>query len=89
MPAQADDSVEVLRALWHAEGVESLELDDDCGPQKACRNMKDVSFDAMAPPGSDLGQAWRERLEREGKRGSGGSVGDLVLGERRPDDDAR
>ena len=24
--------------------------------------MKDVTFDGMAEPGSDLGAAWRERL---------------------------
>jgi hypothetical protein len=88
MPAQADDSVEVLRALWRAEGTESLKLDDDFGPQKACRNMKDVSFEAMAPPGTDVGQAWRDQLAREGKLRDGGSLGDLLLGQGpRGDDD--
>ena len=69
----------VLRALWQAEGQE---LDEDCTPenQKACKNMKDVSFDGFAPAGSDLGQAWRDKLEREGKL-SEGSLRDLVLGE--------
>jgi hypothetical protein len=69
---------EVLRALWQAEGQA---LDDDCGPesQKACKNMKDVTFDGFAPPGSDLGQAWRDKLKREGKL-SEGSLRDLVLG---------
>jgi hypothetical protein len=48
---------------------------------KACKNMKDISFDGMAEPGSDLRQAWRERLQREGKLNtSGGSIRDLVLG---------
>ena len=43
--------------------------------------MKDVSFDGMAEPGSDLGAAWRERLRREGKLStSGGTIRDLVLG---------
>ena len=70
---------EVLRALWQAEGQE---LDEDCAPenQKACKNMKDVSFDGFAPPGSDLGQAWRDKLEREGKL-SKSSLRDLVLGD--------
>ncbi len=81
MPAQADDAVEVLRALWRAEGEESIELDHDPGQEKVCRNMKDVSFDAMAPPGSDLGQAWRDQLAREGKRGDGGSLADLIRGD--------
>jgi hypothetical protein len=74
----------VLRALWQAEGQE---LDDGCAPrqepaenQKACKNMKDVSFDGLAPAGSDLGQAWRDKLEREGKL-SEGSLRDLVMGD--------
>jgi hypothetical protein len=74
---------EILRALWQAEGQT---LDDDCTPgqenaerQKACKNMKDVSFDGFAPPGSDLGQAWRDTLKREGKL-SDGSLRDLVIG---------
>ena len=75
---------DVLRALWQAEG-QSLEEDytprqEQAERQKACKNMKDVSFDGFAPPGSDLGQAWRDKLEREGKL-SQGSLRDLVLGE--------
>ena len=71
---------EVLRALWQAEGQA---LDDDCTPenQKACKNMKDVGFDGFAPAGSDLGQAWRDKLAREGKL-SEGSLRDLVLGDK-------
>ena len=74
-----DEPQKVLRALWQAEGQE---LDEDCTPenQKACKNMKDVSFDGFAPAGSDLGQAWRDKLEREGKL-SEGSVRDLVMGD--------
>ena len=46
--------------------------------------MKDVSFDGFAEPGSDLREAWRERLEREGKLSTaGGSIRDLVLGSAR------
>jgi hypothetical protein len=73
-----EESVEVLRAVWAANG--SADDFEDCGPAKVCRNMKDFSFDDMAEPGTDLGAAWRERLRREGKLGSSGSVGDLVLG---------
>jgi hypothetical protein len=74
-----EEPQKVLRALWQAEGQE---LDDDCTPenQKACKNMKDVSFDGFAPAGSDLGQAWRDKLEREGKL-SEGSLRDLVMGD--------
>ena len=47
--------------------------------------MKDVSFDGMAEPGTDLAAAWRERLRREGKLNtSGGSIRDLVLGRTDP-----
>ena len=85
-----DEAVDVLRAVWAADG-QSLHgrsassraeaLDDDCGPTKSCKNMKDVTFDGYAEPGSDLGSAWRDRLKREGKLStSGGSVRDIVLG---------
>jgi hypothetical protein len=84
MTHQPDEAVEALRAVWAAEGQRSEDLDEACGPTKSCRNMKDVSFDGMAEPGTDLGAAWRERLRREGKLStSGGSIRDLVLG--RPD----
>ena len=76
-----DEAVDVLRAVWAADGQSAESLDDDCGPTKSCKNMKDVTFDGYAEPGSDLGSAWRERLQREGKLStSGGSVRDLVLG---------
>ena len=76
-----DEAVDVLRAVWAADGQSAADLDDDCGPTKSCKNMKDITFDGMAEPGSDLGSAWRERLKREGKLStSSGSVRDLVLG---------
>ena len=81
MSPQPDDAVEVLRAVWSAEGQDSDSFEDACGPQKTCKNMKDVSFDGMAEPGTDLREAWRERLRREGKLStSGGSIRELVLG---------
>jgi hypothetical protein len=81
MAYQPDEAVEVLRAVWAADGQTSEDLDEACGPTKSCKNMKDVSFDGMAEPGSDLGAAWRERLRREGKlHASGGTLRDLVLG---------
>jgi hypothetical protein len=81
MTHQRDDAVDVLRAVWAAGGQRSEDLDEAGGPTKSCRNMKDVSFDGMAEPGSDLRAAWRERLRSEGKlRPSGGSIRDLVLG---------
>ena len=53
-------------------GQTGPELDEDCGPTKSCRNMKDVSFDGMAEPGTDLREAWRDRLRREGKLSTAG-----------------
>ena len=81
MALERDDAVAVLRSLWAAEGQTGADLDEDCGPTKACKNMQNVSFDGMAEPGSDLREAWRDRLRREGKLStSGGSIRDLVLG---------
>lgn len=71
---------EVLRSVWDRPPAQDTVVDDDCGPQKTCRNMKHVSFDGMAEPGTDLGQAWRERLAREGKL-NGSSLGDLIRGQ--------
>jgi hypothetical protein len=89
MTREPDDAVDVLRSVWAAEAQTAegatADLDEDCGPTKACKNMQLVSFDGLAEPGSDLRQAWRERLEREGKLDtSGGSIRDLVLGSESP-----
>lgn len=85
MTPEKDDAVEVLRAVWAVEGTTQADLDDDCGPTKACKNMAHVSFDGLAEPGSDLGAAWRDKLRREGKLNtSGDSIRDLVLGTTQP-----
>ncbi len=73
------DGVQVLRALWSAEDRDRSEVDEEGVPVKPCRNMKDVGFDGFGTSGSDLQGAWRERLAREGKLGSG-SIRDLVDG---------
>jgi hypothetical protein len=78
---QPEETVDVLRAIWAGDEQRAKDVDEACGPQKNCKNMKDVTFDGMAEPGSDLGAAWRERLRREGKLGnSAASIRDLVLG---------
>jgi hypothetical protein len=85
MTHEPDDAVDVLRSVWaaeaRAEDRTGADLEEACGPTKSCRNMQLVSFDGMAEPGSDLRQAWREKLAREGKLStSGNSIRDLVLG---------
>jgi hypothetical protein len=81
MTHQPDDAGAVLRSMWAAQGQTSADLDESCGPTKSCKNMRDVGFDGLAEPGSDLREAWRDRLAREGKLGrSSGSIRDLVLG---------
>ena len=81
MADHADDALDVLRAVWAADESGRAELDEDCGPTKSCKNMRDVTFDGYAEPGSDLTGAWREKLAREGKlHASEGSIRDLVLG---------
>ena len=60
--------------VWAADGQRSEDLDEACGPTKSCKNMKDVTFDGLAEPGSDLGAAWREKLRREGKLSTAGGI---------------
>ena len=92
MTRPSGDAIEVLRTVWAAEGQTADDVatgaaadDDACGPTKVCRNMKDVSFDGLAEPGSDLRSAWRDLLEREGKRDtSGGTIRDLIFGSAEP-----
>lgn len=77
------EGLDVLRSIWAADERTLAEFDEECGPAKVCRNMRDFTFDDLAEPGTDLGTAWRERLRREGKLGTdGGSIRDLVMGPR-------
>ena len=78
----ADDThgaADALRAVWQGTPGALEELDAECSPTKACRNMKDITFDGFAEEGVDLATAWRNTLAREGKLGSG-TLGDLVFG---------
>jgi hypothetical protein len=87
MTQQADDALDVLRAVWAAQQSDGgVDLDEECSPTKSCKNMQGVTFDGFGEPGSDVGEAWRAKLAREGKLSdSGGSIRDLVLGSTEPD----
>ena len=69
---------QVLRNVWR-QSPEAFFLDAECSPTKACRNMKDITFDGFAEEGGDLATAWRNTLAREGKLGTS-SVAELVFG---------
>ena len=81
MADNTDGTSEVLRGIWQQTSSDVV-LDEDCSPNKVCRNMKDVSFDGFAEEGVDMATAWRNKLRREGKLGSS-SIGELVNGEGR------
>jgi hypothetical protein len=85
MSAEGKDAVEVLRAHWSATSQDSASVGELDAGQKVCKNMKDVTFDGFAEPGSDLGQAWRKLLAVEGKLAPpGATLRDLVLGNQTP-----
>lgn len=83
MSQQPDEALEVLRAVWSAQGQTAADFDPADGGGKSCKRMANVSFDGLAEDGDlegDLRAAWRERLAREGKLNTapGASVADLV-----------
>jgi hypothetical protein len=82
MSGNTEEVLEVLREVWSTQGQTAENVDDDCGPVKACKRMADVGFDGLAEEtDGDLRLAWRTQLAREGKLNPGtGSVRDLVLG---------
>jgi hypothetical protein len=76
-----DTTADVLQSVW-LTSHDHNEMDEDCSPTKVCRNMKDVTFDGYAEPGSDLAAAWKAKLAREGKLApTGSSVRELILGQ--------
>lgn len=81
MTTRDESNSDTLQSVWMVSH-DHYEMDEDCSPTKPCRNMKDITFDGYAEPGSDIGAAWRAQLAREGKlQESQGSIRDLVLGE--------
>ena len=79
MSAEAQDPADVLRTVWQGTPGALQDLEAECSPTKACRNMKDITFDGYAEEGGDIATAWRNTLAKEGKLGTG-SVADLVFG---------
>jgi hypothetical protein len=78
MSREPDETLEVLRGIWSAQGQTSADLDD--AGTKSCKRMADVGFGEIDGGDVDVRAAWRARLERDGKLKSGTSVADLVLG---------
>ena len=73
-------ALEVLRDVWRAQAQAVADLDDSC--ESHCKKMTDagVGFDDYAAGDeTDRIAAWRARLEREGKLGAAGSLGDLIM----------
>ena len=79
MSREPDETLEVLRGIWSAQGQTSADL-DDVDSTKSCKRMADVGFGEVDGDDGDVRAAWRDRLEREGKLNPGNSVADLVLG---------
>ena len=78
MSIESDQARQMLSSIWQAQGEKLEELDEECNPNKACRNMKEVTFEGfIQDEGKDLATAWRETLIRDGKLGTG-SIGSLV-----------
>ncbi|MGB1610425.1 MAG: hypothetical protein ACPHGX_08495, partial [Ilumatobacteraceae bacterium] len=72
---------DVLTSVWQSQGDPAATLDDECSPTKVCRNMQGIDFSGFAEGDTDIRDAWRNRLAREGKLSeSGQSIRDLVLG---------
>jgi hypothetical protein len=79
--AKQEEVLSVLREVWSAQGQAAEDVEEACGPTRACKKMADVGFDGLAEEtDGDLRLAWRTKLAREGKLNrDAGSVRDLVL----------
>ena len=78
--AERAEALEVLRDLWRGQAQGTADL-DACG-ESSCKRMTDagVGFDEYAAGDeTDRRDAWRARLEREGKLSPAGTVRDLIL----------
>ncbi len=80
MSVQSENAGEVLRSIWQQNSEQLVELDEECNPNKVCRNMKEVSFEGFGDEGTDVASAWKAKLAREGKLNTGNTIADLVFG---------
>ena len=48
MSQEPGETLEVLRAVWTAQGQTSTDLDQAHGHKKSCKNMAHVGFDGLA-----------------------------------------
>lgn len=92
LPDDGQQALSALRGIWQAQGQTSAALDEACGNTKTCKNMETVGFGGLvegddAPAkgeqsvGNNVRDAWKTKLEREGKLSSQkGSVRDLIFG---------
>ena len=66
MSGNTEEALEVLRAVWSAQEQRAEDVEEDCGPVKACKRMTDVGFDGLAGRptatcGSPGGPSWPAR----------------------------
>ena len=81
MTPGSDHTDDVTDTMWSSADTETSSLDEDCNPNRVCRNARAFSFDGFAEEGGDVPAAWRETLAREGKLNTtGDSIRDLVFG---------
>ena len=81
MSGDSDPSDELIRSVWSTEDAQGSAVDEDCNPNRVCRNARAFDFEGFAENGGDVQKAWRETLARGGKLdGSAESIRDLVLG---------
>jgi len=80
MSEETTQAAEAIRTIWQGNPSTMAELDEECNPNKVCRNMKDVTYEGFGDEGTDVASAWKAKLAREGKLATGGSIADLVFG---------
>ena len=80
MSEETTQAAEAIRTIWQGNPSTMAELDDECNPNKVCRNMKDVTYEGFGDEGTDVATAWKAKLALEGKLATGGTIADLVFG---------